>query len=144
MIASDNATAAARLLVQHWDGGTRLDQLPDGMRPGTRADGYAIQARWMSRSAAPLFGWKIAATSDAGQRHINVDGPLAGRLLADMVIEHGATVSLATNLMRVAEVEIAFRLGADEFQLAAQPFRAVFTARYRLDRKCRQLRLDVL
>lgn len=113
MIASDNATAAARLLVQHWDGGTRLDQLPDGMRPGTRADGYAIQARWMSRSAAPLFGWKIAATSDAGQRHINVDGPLAGRLLADMVIEHGATVSLATNLMRVAEVEIAFRLGAD-------------------------------
>lgn len=113
MIRPDQATAAARLLVQHWDAGTRLDQLPEEMRPGTRAEGYAVQAQWMHRSAAPLFGWKIAATSEAGQRHINVDGPLAGRLLADMVIEDGATVSLARNLMRVAELEIAFRFGAD-------------------------------
>jgi len=28
-------------------------------------------------------GWKIAATSTAGQRHLDVSGPLAGRLLAD-------------------------------------------------------------
>ncbi len=67
----------------------------------------------METTPAPLFGWKIAATSEAGQRHINVDGPLAGRLLAERVIEEGATVSLATNLMRVAEVEFAFRFGAD-------------------------------
>jgi 2-keto-4-pentenoate hydratase len=111
VIRPECATAAARLLVQHWDAGTRLDQLPDEMRPATRAEGYAIQTQWMHRSA--VFGWKIAATSEAGQRHINVDGPLAGRLLADMVIDDGATVSLATNLMRVAELEIAFRFGAD-------------------------------
>ena len=113
MIGNDHARAAARLLVQHWDGGTRLDQLPDVIRPGTRAEGYAIQAQWMERTTAPLFGWKSAATSAAGQRHINVDGPLAGRLLAEMVIGDAATVSLATNLMRVAELEIAFRFGAD-------------------------------
>ena len=113
MIHPDPATAAARLLVHHWDAGTRLDQLPEEMRPGTRAEGYAIQAQWVHRSSAPLFGWKIAATSEAGQRHINVDGPLAGRLLADMVIEDGATVLLANNLFRVVELEIAFRFGAD-------------------------------
>lgn len=109
----EDATAAARVLVQHWDAGTRLDQLPAGLRPGTRSDGYAIQAQWMQRTTAALFGWKIAATSEAGQRHINVDGPLAGRLLADMVIDDGATVSLAPNLMRVVELEIAFRFGSD-------------------------------
>ncbi len=113
MIAPERAKAAAQLLVHHWDAGTRLDQIPGEMRPATRAEGYAIQAQWEGRSAAPLFGWKIAATSAAGQRHINVDGPLAGRLLAEMVIEDGATVSLATSLMRVVEVEIAFRIGAD-------------------------------
>ena len=111
MISPECARAGARLLVQHWGAGTRLDRLPDELRPATRAEGYAIQERWGHRSA--VFGWKIAATSEAGQRHINVDGPLAGRLLADMLIDDGATVSLATNLMRVAELEIAFRFGAD-------------------------------
>ena len=42
------------------------------------------------RSALPLFGWKIAATSKAGQAHIAVDGPLAGRLLAEHVFESGS------------------------------------------------------
>lgn len=90
-----------------------MDQLPQEFRPVTRAEGYAIQSRFMQRSSAPLFGWKIAGTSEAGQRHINVDGPMAGRLLAEKVLEDGATISLATSHMRVAEVEFAFRFGAD-------------------------------
>jgi 2-keto-4-pentenoate hydratase len=104
---------AAAVLLRHWDDGTRLDQLPPELRPRSRADGYAIQAHWMTRTAFPLFGWKIAATSAAGQRHINVDGPLAGRMLAEMMLQDGAMVPLATNLMRVVEVELAFRLGVD-------------------------------
>ena len=98
--------------MRHWEAGTRLDQLPEALRPRTREEGYAIQAQWIGGTSAPLFGWKIAATSAAGQRHINVDGPLAGRLLAETVFEDGATVSLASSLMRVVEVELAFRFGA--------------------------------
>lgn len=108
----DTATAAADLLTQHWHAGTRLRELPDALRPRTRAEGYAIQAQWMRRTAAPLFGWKIAATSTAGQRHINVDGPIAGRLLAETLLGDGATMPLGNGLMRVVEVEIAFRFGA--------------------------------
>src|SRR5215831_10876211 len=67
------------------------------MRPLTREDGYAIQGCLERRSTAPLAGWKIAATSKAGQAHIAVDGPLAGRLLAE----------------RVAEAEFAFRMAVD-------------------------------
>lgn len=113
---------AAGILWRHWQDGTRVDQLPADVRPATRADGYAIQARLERRSTSPLFGWKIAATSEAGQRHINVDGPLAGRLLAERVLADGATVPLANCLMRVAEVELAFRLGAD-LPPRAQPYR---------------------
>ena len=113
---------AAGILWRRWQEGTRLDQLPAEVRPATRAEGYAIQAHWERRSAFPLFGWKIAATSEAGQRHINVDEPLAGRLLAERLLEDGATVSLANSLMRVAEVELAFRLGTD-LRSRAQPYR---------------------
>ncbi|OYX65958.1 MAG: hypothetical protein B7Y95_23925, partial [Rhizobiales bacterium 32-66-11] len=47
----------------------------------------SIQARLAAHSAAPPFGWKIAATSREGQAHIGVDGPLAGRLLVREIDE---------------------------------------------------------
>lgn len=110
---SDRERQASALLVRHWENGTTLAELPANLRPITRAEGYAIQTGLDEMTTAPLFGWKIAATSEAGQRHINVDGPLAGRLIAERLIENGATISLATNRMRVAEAEFAFRFGED-------------------------------
>jgi len=103
--------AASNLQWQHWCGGTRLAELPADMRPATRADGYAVQALLEARSADPTFGWKIAATSPAGQAHIGVDGPLAGRILAERVIPDGGKCPFGVNHMRVAEVEFAFRMG---------------------------------
>lgn len=107
------AQRAADLLWAHWSGGTRLDHIPEEMRPATRAEGYAIQSLLEARSAAPLYGWKIAATSKAGQAHIAVDGPMAGRLLRERVFDDGATVPFGANHMRVAEAEFAFRMGRD-------------------------------
>jgi 2-keto-4-pentenoate hydratase len=104
---------ASRLLTRHWAEGTRLAELPLGLRPSTRAEGYAIQAHVLEASRQPLFGWKIAGTSEAGQKHINVDAPLAGRLLAEKRVADGAAIPIATNNMRVAEVEFAFRFGTD-------------------------------
>ena len=72
-----------------------------------------MQALLEERSAAPLFGWKIAATSTAGQAHINVTGPLAGRLLAEKVFASGAELPFGVNHMKVAEAEFAFRMGRD-------------------------------
>ncbi|TGQ51875.1 hydratase [Mesorhizobium sp. M1C.F.Ca.ET.193.01.1.1] len=121
MLDPEKARAASRLLVSHWDNGTRLDAIPEALRPRTRAERYAVQSHVMDRSAAPLFGWKIAATSLAGQRHINVDGPMAGRLLAEKAVEVGGAVSLATSRMRVAEIEFAFRFGR-EIRPRAEPY----------------------
>lgn len=114
---------ASRLLTDHWAGGTRLDQLPEAIRPANRADGYRIQARLEALSAAPLFGWKIAATSSAGQAHIGVDGPLAGRLLKERVIPNGGVCPFGANHMRVAEIEFAFRMGRT-LAPRAEPFSA--------------------
>jgi 2-keto-4-pentenoate hydratase len=110
---SNSSHAACDLLFNHWQARTLIDGLPDRLRPTTRSSGYAIQALLEEKSRQPLFGWKIAATSKAGQAHINVDGPLAGRLLAERVIPYGHVVSIGANQMLVAEPEFAFRMGRD-------------------------------
>lgn len=103
--------SAAAVLWQNWVQSTRIDELPAPCRPEDRAQGYAIQAELARLSGQAVVGWKIAATSLAGQAHIGVDGPLAGRLLSQRVLAGGAHISLAGNLMRVAEAEFAFRFG---------------------------------
>lgn len=105
--------AAAQLLWDAWQAGRKLEQLPDACRPQTIEDGYAVQARLASRSGQSVSGWKIAATSQAGQAHIGVDGPLAGRLLAGKISRSPATLSLGANGMCVVELEFAFRLARD-------------------------------
>ena len=113
--------AACALLVRHWSEGTQLDALPPELRPADRAEAYRVQAWIEGFSRLPLYGWKIAATNLAGQRHIGVDGPLAGRLLAERVIEDGGACPLAGNLMKVAELEFAFRMG-DDLAPRADPY----------------------
>lgn len=113
MLDPDQIRAASTLLFDLWQNGRRLATLPPEVTPATRAEGYAIQAHLEEYSASPLFGWKIAATSQAGQKHINVDGPLAGRLLAERVVDNGAAIDIGANHMRVAEIEFVFRMGRD-------------------------------
>jgi len=112
-LAGPQLQAASDLLWDCWKRRECMRELPGAMRPSTREAGYAIQALLERRSAFPLFGWKIAATSAAGQAHIAVDGPLAGRLLRERVRESGGRIPFGGNRMRVAEAEFAFRMGAD-------------------------------
>jgi 2-keto-4-pentenoate hydratase len=107
------AEETARYLADLTSTGRCIDKLPANLRPAGRAAAYAAQAVLESFSADPLFGWKIAATSTAGQQHINVSGPLAGRLLAERVFPGGSAISLKGNRMRVAEGEFAFRIARD-------------------------------
>lgn len=104
--------AASDFLTTVWREGRHVEKMPDGLRPATRAEAYAVQACVEKLSSLPLAGWKIAATSRAGQKHINVGGPMAGRLLAERIVPLGQTVRLGANRMLVVEVEFVFRMGA--------------------------------
>jgi 2-keto-4-pentenoate hydratase len=108
-------TQAANRLATQWQARQHLDTLPPDCRPTTRAQGYAVQALWPTL-VGPIGGWKIAATSVAGQRHIGVNGPLAGPVFASRVVANDAVVSLSSNRMRVAECEVVFT-----FQRALDP-----------------------
>ena len=79
MITEDDARQAAGLLWKAWQAAGTLDALPEACRPASRADGYRIQSVLLAESGSRGWGWKIAATSEAGQKHIGVDGPLGSQ-----------------------------------------------------------------
>lgn len=107
------AFEAARHIWSHWQAGAVMKELPNDCRPRTASEGYAVQSNLPLVSGRSVLGWKIAATSVVGQSHIQVSGPLAGRLLSGQVFEDGFGVSLKGNRMRVVEPEFAFMMGND-------------------------------
>ena len=109
-MTDEGLDAGARLLHAAWRDGGRIEHLSAETRPSTRSDGYRLQARLVALTGDRPIGWKIAATSVAGQRHIGVTGPLAGRILASRAHRTGTTVGIATNALRVAEAEFGFRM----------------------------------
>ena len=111
-MAENAKKAAADWIWDAWQRGEVLDDLPPELKPLTRAEGYAAQACLPRPPHERLAGWKIAATSAAGQSHIGVDGPLAGRVFQHRVAQPGATIPIKNNRMRVAEPEFAFRFGS--------------------------------
>lgn len=110
---STQAEEAGRIILRCWKSGDVIEALPDECRPRSMAEGYAAQRALAAASGESVVGWKIAATSAGGQRHINVDGPIAGRLLASRVHHGPCEVTFGANRMAVAEAEFAFVMGAD-------------------------------
>ena len=108
-----NIRSASDSLWKLWQNRECIDALPAPNRPVTKKEGYKIQALLEGRSKYPIFGWKIAATSSAGQSHIGVSGPMAGRLLKERTHNDGAKISIDQCLMMVAEAEFAFRMNSD-------------------------------
>jgi len=106
------AEACAATIWDAWTSGTRLGALPDSIRPTTSDDGRRAQ-RALAEHAGHSYGWKLAATAQAGQAHIGVDGPLAGPLFERFRYEPGAVLPSHDLHMRVTEAEFAFRMARD-------------------------------
>ena len=115
------AQAAAQQLLSAWQAPLQISGIAAEHRPQTRGEGYAVQQALFEATGDKAIGWKIAATSTAGQAHIGVSGPLAGRLLASRCLPDGATVSMRGNVMHVIEAEFAFRMGADVLAVGDAP-----------------------
>jgi 2-keto-4-pentenoate hydratase len=110
---SERARQAAGILWSAWQEKRLLEALPDECRPHSLEEGYAIQEAIAERHGGEAIGWKIAATSSAGQRHIGVTEPLGGRLFARFCHPDGARLPAGKLHMRVAEAEFAFRMARD-------------------------------
>ncbi len=103
---------AAAELWRAWSSGRALDALAPNLRPGNLDEGYAVQ-RALDEMAGPPAGWKIAATSKAGQEHLGASGPMVGRLYQAQRRAPGSALSVSGMRMRSAEPEFAFVLAED-------------------------------
>ena len=111
---SEQARDAATIFLGCRASGMAMrDTLPDRCLPPTLAKGYAVQRAMAEISGKAVVGWKIAATSAAGQRHIRVRGPIAGRLFEGRVHRSPTGMAFGTNRLAVAEAEFAFTMSRD-------------------------------
>lgn len=109
----DQIELAATTLWKAMTSALPIAALPESAIPRTRAEGYAVQQALARLSGQQAYGWKIAATSEAGRQHIGVDAPLAGRLFLNRVLPMSPAISLSGNAMKFGEAEFAFRMATD-------------------------------
>lgn len=99
--------------INAWDKKLIHKNLKNIRIPESIIEAYKLQADYKTYSKYNLFGWKIAATSIEGQKHIGVDGPIAGRLIKERLHRSGDRISLKNNQMKVVEAEFSFKLNKD-------------------------------
>lgn len=88
-----------------------MTMLPPAVQPADLEQGYQIQDIVAARDA--VAGWKVAATSLAGQNHIGIAHPIAGQLGASCVLDSAGTADMTGNLMQAAEAEFVFEFSAN-------------------------------
>ena len=87
--------------------GRSISELPERLIPFSFEEAYSVQAH-IEKPNNPRVGWKLAATSLEGQKHIGVSGPMIGRITSKMSLTLDDFVSAKANNMMVAEPEFVF------------------------------------
>ena len=109
--------AAVALLAKNRMAPGAFDGLPEPLRPGDAAEGYAIQAALARRLAAggsgPIAGAKIGCTTAVMQAFLKIDSPCAGTIHAAGIHPSGAHLRHADYHHVGVECEIAVRLATD-------------------------------
>lgn len=71
-----------------------------------------------------VFGYKAGLTSAAAQQRFNVDEPILGILLWGMLLDDGATVSVADGVRLMIEADLLVRVKSEDINAAATPAEA--------------------
>lgn len=100
---------AAAALWALRNAGETINSLPMHCKPKNNDEGRRSQMFYPELANDIIVGWKIAASSVGGQKHIGVTEPLEGPYLDSQIHQDGAILSMAGNYMAVAEAEFAFR-----------------------------------
>lgn len=71
-----------------------------------------------------VFGYKAGLTSPAARERFNVDEPILGTLLAGMILDNGARVSVAAGVQLLIETDLLVRVADRRINDAATPAQA--------------------
>ncbi len=110
-MSDDRPRRTAAILWALRNSGETIEKLPADCAMESESQGRAAQTYYSELSGQSIGGWKLAATSVGGQKHIGVSGPLEGPYLSSHIYSSGATLSMFGNQLAVAEAEFAFCFG---------------------------------
>jgi len=117
--------AAAEFLASLRADQRQVEVIPLELRPADLNSAYQIQDalvdRLLDQHGGQRIGYKIACTNPVVQQELNIAGPLFGQLLSFSTQHSPATLRTDDFLVRVVEVEFAFRMG-ENAPLAAMPY----------------------
>ena len=89
----------------------KINLIPKNNLPLSRDFAYKIQSNYINHTKYKHIGYKIAATSSNGQKHIKVSAPISGHLFEHNLFKTNTSIRYKKNsIMRVAEPEIAFKI----------------------------------
>jgi 2-keto-4-pentenoate hydratase len=103
--------AAADFLRGLRASGTKVDELPEALRPASIALAYEVQRELIELLGADAQGWFVALTSVHMQRAHGGAEPIYGRILRNNVLKSRADVGLGGAAS--IEAEIGFRMRRD-------------------------------
>ena len=113
MIHSD-PSHAAKLLLELRETGHTIPELPDGLRPGSFEEAYAIQDELRRQAGWAAEVIKVGCTSEFAQEALGIDGPVSGVVPPAMRFGTGDEIPRARfHHDPLLEGEFAIRLGAD-------------------------------
>jgi 2-keto-4-pentenoate hydratase len=112
-MSPEQASQAARILLDARREGALVDALPEACRPRTLDEGYRVQDALVALTGARVIGWKLGATTAYWQRRAGLVEPMAGRLLEPMVHRGSTVLPGGAFHLRMVECEYAFELGVD-------------------------------
>lgn len=111
------ATRAAEIIADNLLGHTRLEFLPEDIRPRDLDDAYTVQERLneilVERGFGDPIGYKIGCTTPVMQEYMNIHEPSFGEVFAPTVYRNSAVLRHADYAVPGVEAEIAVQLGAD-------------------------------
>lgn len=113
MILVDTKHAAA-LLMELRETMRTIPELPDGLRPASMEEAYAIQAALHEAAGWEIGALKVGCTSDVSLAALGVDEPITGRLPVAAIFDSGAKIPGSRfHHVPIVESELALRLSQD-------------------------------
>ena len=112
-MAASKAEDAARMLMDAWEAGEVLPDLPDAFAPKSEAEAIAIGDVIMAAMTHPIGGWKIGATGEAPQKALGLSQPFVGAIRQANVLDGPAEFAFSDLNRAIVESEYAYRLKAD-------------------------------
>ena len=112
-MGENKAAEAAKLLMDAWEAGAPIPDLPKSCAPADEAEAIAINDAIIAANTHDIGGWKIGATGAAPQKALGLSQPFIGFIRAANV-DTGATTYAFADLNRpIIESEYAYRLKQD-------------------------------